>query len=78
MRTAVLPILFAIGLVIGTTDAQASQSVSDQARFDGNIDRVASVDPYTDGARGVADPRDPYTDGARSVTEPRDPYTDGA
>ncbi|MGO4306994.1 hypothetical protein [Cupriavidus sp. RAF12] len=78
MKTLALSLLCAIGLSVGATAAQASQPLSDLARLDGSIGRVGSVDPYTDGARGVTEKRDVYTDGARTVSDKRDPYTDGA
>lgn len=71
-------ILCTIGLTLGASAAQAAQPATDLARLDGSIGRVGKTDPFTDGARGVNEPRSPYSDGARSVTEPRSPYSDGA
>jgi hypothetical protein len=76
MKTLALSLLCAIGLSVGATAAQASQSVSDLARLDGSIGR--KVDPYLDGARGVTEKRDVYSEGARGVTEKRDVYSEGA
>lgn len=72
-------VLCALGLTLAAASgAYAAESASGLARLDGSIGHAGKFDPFTDGARGVHDPRSPFTDGAHSVNAPRDVFTDGA
>lgn len=60
-------LVLALSLAAAAVGAQAAGFAQPGAR-----------DPYTEGARSVADARDPYSSGAHSAQEPRSVYSDGA
>ncbi|MDW3686058.1 hypothetical protein RA280_30820 [Cupriavidus sp. CV2] len=72
--TLAATLLCAIGLSLAAGAAHATTPASDLVRLDGSIGR--KIDGFTDGAR--IGQRDVFTDGARGVNEPRDSFTDGA